>query len=238
MLSAPRPRTGDSAVSPVGSQVREVVELCRDVAASRPQPNRELDQYLLDGTSLQEQAHELIRRHNSSTLLMVGDDDHCSVPVAAFTLTDVVVVECDPRIVESLRAWSDRLNLANLHAVEGTVDDLRSALGSRHGSFTDYYINPPFDRRGRGRAICSWLTELVPACAPKASGVVVLPVAGSEQVWIDQVWLNVQRHCSLSGLAITEVGSLRHFYEGTTDPDIESCNVHLRRLGLDVLDRA
>jgi predicted methyltransferase len=217
-----------------GGERLALAELCSAIVDSRPEPNRELDQFLMSRLSLQQQCQVLIGRYawSSSSMLMIGDDDHCSVALAAFTTTQIVVAEIDERIVGSLLAWKESLALHNLRVVSADIAELRRDLANGWGEFGGFYFNPPYDRRGRGAEICRWLRLAHAASCCGCTGTVVLPACGTDNAWIHDVWRSVFDTCRELELLVTEVGAERHVYEGTTDPLLQSANLHLRHVSL------
>lgn len=207
----------------------DLVALAKVVAASRPEPNTDFDQYLMSETSLRDQARSLIERYEATSLVMLGDDDHLSVLLAAFTVSRLTVIEIDPRIVQNLERWKRKLALENLVLAQGDVSDA-SSLCERREAFESFYINPPFDRSGGGECILVWLDIAIDLCTRGCAGTVVLPVEGSHARWISDAWLGLQRFCADRELRFSGISDLRHLYLNSKDPSLESCNVHVRRV--------
>jgi hypothetical protein len=214
-----------SGTTGVISATRSLATIARRVADTRPLPDTRLDQYLLTPECVEMQAAELIRRYADAPLLIVGDDDHVSLPVAACSDAKLMVVEIDPRVVASLRAWSDRLALENLSVIAADIRAWR--LGNPSTRWEAFYMNPPYDRVGRGGAIITWLKALLGCGSAFRLGTIVLPAPGQGE-WIDELWVALRDYFRSVDLQVIGVDRWRHRYENTTDPGLESCNVHIR----------
>jgi predicted methyltransferase len=199
------------------------VGLAREIVRSRPPADTRLDQYLMTHASLCDQLRATLSFFEARKVLVLGDDDHLSVLIARFSSASVTVVEIDPRICTSLEAWASRLGLPNLTVQRQDIRNLPE--GPTHDIF---YMNPPFGSKVGGHPIRAWVTAGRKALIPGGAGILVMPCEGSDSRWIDEVWVSTQAFTAQNGLRLDGVGPIRHIYENTSDPALESTNWYLQ----------
>ena len=200
------------------------------VAASRPKAIASLEQFHMTPTSLVEQFEALSQRFANRTVVMLGDDDHLSVLLAAFTDATIRVVDIDERVTNSLDTWSAKLPLPNLTAVHA---DIRDAAQLRHRFDRPadvFYVNPPFSSKNNGHGIRAWITAALLLCDERCDGVVVMPADHLELGWVNRNWLSIQSFLSANGLRVTSLGGARQSYADQNLSGLRSCNLHVSRV--------
>jgi predicted methyltransferase len=205
---------------------RSIGELAAALDSLRPEPDPQLEQFLMMAPNLADQAEYLGRIFADRRVLFLGDDDHVSILVAAFSTVSPVVYEVDHRVVASLKSWADRLPLPSYSVA---LHDIREPF--RQPPECDaFYINPPYSSKTDGYGIKFWISRALEGCVPYCEGVIVLP-ADSDGGWIDQNWLSVQDFLTANGFRIVNPhNDVRHMYHGTNDLGLRSENLRVRRV--------
>jgi predicted methyltransferase len=207
---------------------RSLRQLVASIAASRPAANPDLEQFLMQPDSLKQQARAVAELFRGKRVLFLGDDDHVSVVSSTLTDLQVIVCEVDSRVIESLSYWSNRLEIAGFTLMNCDIREV-ICLPTKPDAF---YANPPFSSKNDGHGLRYWISRGLQLCAPNCMGLIVMPSNGHD--WIDHNWLSVQRFVTDNGCRIISTGEQRlHVYDGTTDPEIRSQNLIIRRVLLD-----
>lgn len=212
-------------VSPAGPVAYpSLAQLALAIAAGRPAPDTSLEQFHMTADSLIRQAEALQLFFSGKRVLFLGDDDHASVLLAAFSDVTAVVYDIDARVIASLNSWAERLPLLRFSA---TVHDIRDPLPDI-GPCDAFYINPPYASRNAGYSIRFWLTRALEGCVPHCDGVLVLPTDDTLR-WVNENWFSVQEFLAANGCRILNRDRLTHLYEQTNDLGLRSENLYLRR---------
>lgn len=192
----------------------------------RPFPNASLEQFLMTPKSVQYQAAYLSKTL-SGRLVILGDDDHISIPAS---LNDpergILVIDTDQRVLDSLAIWINRLGIENIELLHGDLRDLPGPVGE----FEAFYGNPPWSSKNQGHGLRYWLSRALDFCTPSCSGVLTLP--GNDVSWVNSNWLNMQEYSAQNGLRWIVIDEVRCEYEHTNQPGLYSQNVHMKRTDL------
>ncbi len=199
-------------------------QLALAIAAERPVPDTSLEQFHMTADSLIRQAEKLQEIFSGKTVLFLGDDDHVSVLLAAFSDVTPVVYDIDVRVIDSLNTWAERLPLLRYSA---RVHDIRDPLPESR-LCDAFYINPPYASHNAGYSIRFWLTRALEGCIPNCDGVLVLPTDDTLR-WVNDNWFSVQEFLGANGCRIINRDRLTHLYEQTNDLGLRSENLYLRR---------
>lgn len=200
--------------------------LAEELSQSRPSADTSLEQFHMSYVSMLEQLKVLQGRFDRRRVLFLGDDDHMSVLLAAFTDVNPVVVDIDSRVVDSLRWWADRLHLRDFLVIQ---HDLRERISGITTPCDSFYVNPPYSSKNDGHGIRAWISRAMQVCVPESEGIVVLP-ADEHVSWIDRNWLSTQEFLTDNGFRILSCGETEHYYESANDLGLKSSNVYVRRV--------
>lgn len=197
----------------------DLSQMCRE----RPAPDARLEQFLMTTASVEHQA-DYLSRILEGDLVILGDDDHVSIPIALMDpRRRVSVVDTDYRVLDSLAHWIDRHEIGNIELIHA---DLRDYAGP-YGIYTAFYANPPWSSKNGGHGLRYWLSRALDLCGPHCAGVVALP--GNDLTWANRNWLSMQDYSARNGLRWVEVDAVRCQYEHTNQAGLFSQNVHMRR---------
>ncbi|WP_255443644.1 bis-aminopropyl spermidine synthase family protein [Tessaracoccus sp. MC1679] len=193
------------------------------MCAERPAPDARLEQFLMTTQAVEHQAAYLSRTL-SSDLVILGDDDHISIPVALIDpRRKVLVIDTDHRVLASLAQWINRLEIGNVELIHA---DLRN-YARPPGAFEAFYANPPWSSKNGGHGLRYWLSRALDLCTPSCAGVLALP--GNDLGWINSNWLSMQEYSAQNGLRWVEIDAVRCQYEHTNQAGLYSQNVHMQR---------
>ena len=202
-------------------------QLTFDVGAmcdSRPEPDASLEQFLMESEYVAHQATYLTRLLPGS-LVILGDDDHVSIPVALQDEgREICVIDVDQRVLASLERWINILGIRNVRLV---CKDLRDA-DELDGKFDAFYGNPPWSSKNFGHGIRYWLSRALDFCAPSCSGAIAMPA--NDIPWINFNWVDLEMYSARNGLRWMTIDEVRCRYESTNHPGLYSQNVIMRRV--------
>jgi predicted methyltransferase len=200
--------------------------LAEELSRSRPMADPKLEQFHMSYVSMLDQMKVLQGRFNQRRVLFLGDDDHMSILLAAFADLSPVVLEIDPRVVDSLQGWANRLHLRDFRVLH---HDLRNEMPDIGPPCESFYVNPPYSSKNAGHGIRAWITRAMEVCIPEMEGVLVLP--SDEHVsWIDRNWLLTQEFLTANGFRVISCGEIEHYYSFANDQGLKSSNLYVRRV--------
>ena len=162
-----RKRFARPGVPPIPVVLKEVCKRLADIAAKRPKVDVKLDQSHATPETVLRRAvylyeHDALEGRN---LLVLGDDDLTSVAVGLLAqhleivLGQVVVLECDGRLVDFLGVISAREGLPITVVARDLRDDIPSDL---HGQMDVFFTDPPYTLPGLSLFVSRGASALVP----------------------------------------------------------------------------
>ena len=162
-----RTRFARPGAPPIPAVLDDVCERLADIAARRPKVDVRLDQSHATPETVLRRAvylyeHDAIEGRN---LLVLGDDDLTSVAVGLLAqhlelvLGQVVVLECDGRLIDFLGAIAEREGLS----ITVIARDLREEIPSDLcGQMDVFFTDPPYTLPGLSLFVSRGISALVP----------------------------------------------------------------------------
>ena len=199
-----------------------VQEICR----MRPAADHTVEQYLMTAASLSINSDQiLLTTDEHKTILLLGDDDHLSLLLAAESKSHITVLESDQRIIDSLLSWKDRLRLSRLNVVK---HDLKCELPSMYLNCFDCFVaNPPYGSKNGGYGILVWATRGLQALKRKGIGLMIIPIDFLRQ-WSMSNLLTLQKYLSKNGAVMFDISRGVHQYQDLPSKDIDMRSSFLR----------
>lgn len=128
--------------------VDKTLDLFLQIKEGRPQPKRELDQFLATPETVIKRA--LYLQHNNELykrkILLLGDDDLTSVSIALLNVADKIqVVDIDSEVLNTIQTTADKYDLP----IEVEQTDFRNSnLEQFNGQFDVVFTDPPYTSAG------------------------------------------------------------------------------------------
>lgn len=190
-------------------KMREINQfIIEKICAMRPSPSKTLDQVHMRPESVVKQLDHLKSYVPGKEVVLLGDDDFLSMPIAMFLEPEsVAVFDIDPRILNTLKDlnWRYGLNLKiNFY-------NALTGVPSEHRQKYNFFItNPPYSKNN-GASGCFFINRCLQFCQDSASGCIIVP--NDEKIpWSLEAMLNVQEFLNRMGCIIKDARHSIHYY--------------------------
>lgn len=192
---------------------RELLDEAHRLAAARPAPLCERDQFHISADDLARRAHHLLEFGDvdGRDVLFVGDDDFCSALLAAVAAPRrLVVVDNDERVLAAL----ERATVATAVPIQFVHYDLRRYVTEElpaelSGAFDTFFADPPYTDSGMMLFLACGLAALRPT--PDVRAIAAVPWLEREE-WSHELLFKVQRALLRQGFVLTDVRRAFHCY--------------------------
>lgn len=219
--------------------LRKSINLISDVVNNRPMPIRELDQIYMKHADMLLQIEHISKWFMNKSVVFIGDGDAIALGIAYLqankenskldnNISDILVLDFDERIVNSINEFAFRHNLSNI--ITASLYNVADALPKKlWQKFDCFYCNPPFGSSNDGASIFSFMKRGFESTNEKAFGCIVIADV-PDLSWTRQVLQHTQKHILENGFIVSEMIPRFHKYHLDDDPDLTSCSIIVERL--------
>ncbi len=179
------------------------------ICATRPSASRTLDQVHMKPESIVKQLDHLKDYVPGRDVMLLGDDDFLSMPIAMFLEPkSVTVFDIDIRILKSLKElnWSYHLGIKiNFY------NALTNVPPEHRQKYNFFITNPPYGSKNKGAGGCFFINRCLQFCTDDTSGCFILP-NDKKLAWSLEAMLNVQEFLNQMGCTINDARHSIHHY--------------------------
>lgn len=206
-----------------------------DVINNRPRPLRQFDQIYMRAGDMVLQSEHVARWSRDKKLAFLGDGDSISVAVAYLQARGIFdygpahvdVYDFDERIVTAIKRFADSERIPNLDAHLYNCLDPLPDLDEPYDCF---YTNPPWGASNGGDSVCVFAQRGFELLGFEGEGLLVIADREDGAEWTEEVLANTQAFASRNGFYVSRMMERLHSYHLDDNPELRSCNLHLRAL--------
>ena len=207
-----------------------------DVIANRPPPLRQFDQIYMKAGDMVMQAEFVAQWADGKRLCFIGDGDGIGISAAllkhrgiyGYGPERVTVLDFDERIVNSVNRIADKERMKD-GVLEARTYNALDALPDDLAEYDCFYTNPPWGQYNEGRSVDVFVQRGMEAISNRGEGLIV--IAGDlDLAWPASVLSNVQRNAAAQGFFVGRMQPGLHLYHLDDAPDLRSCNLVIRSL--------